>query len=106
MHPTPAGADAPTRLVFADHVLDLQAHRLTRAGHAVALSPRRFAVLAYLAASGGRLVGKNELLDAVWGHRAVSDSALKVAINAVRTALQDDPKQPRFVETVVRLRLA
>jgi predicted ATPase/DNA-binding winged helix-turn-helix (wHTH) protein len=89
-------------LVFGDCRLDLAAERLTRGGVAVPLPPRYFAVLVHLARSGGRLVSKDELLNAVWGHRSVSDSALKVAINAVRSALGDNPKAPRHVETVSR----
>ena len=45
---------------------------------------------------------KNALLDAVWGHRFVTDSVLKTAISEVRAALGDDPKQPRYIETVSR----
>ncbi|MBL8332216.1 MAG: helix-turn-helix transcriptional regulator [Rubrivivax sp.] len=89
-------------LRFGDCELDLSAQRLRRAGQAVALSPRYFAVLAHLAGSAGRLVTKDELLDAVWGHRHVSDSVLKVAVNAVRNALGDDPRAPRHLETVPR----
>ena len=89
-------------LQLGDCLLDLAAQRLTRAGAPVPLAPRYFAVLVHLAGSGGRLVTKDELLDAVWGHRSVSDSALKVAINAVRAALGDNPKAPRHVETVSR----
>jgi DNA-binding winged helix-turn-helix (wHTH) protein len=48
------------------------------------------------------LVTKNALLDAVWGHRFVTESVLKSAISEVRTALADDPKQPRYIETVSR----
>ena len=92
----------PRRLAFGDVVLDLAAERLSRGGTAVALAPRYFAVLAHLATSGGRLVEKNELLDAIWGHRHVSDSVLKVAINAVRVALGDDSRAPRHLETVQR----
>ena len=101
--PTPAAeALHATRLHFGDCELDLSAQRLLRAGAAVPLQPRCFAVLVHLARSGGRLVSKHELLDAVWGHRHVSDSVLKVAINAVRTALGDEPKAPRHIETVPR----
>jgi len=42
------------------------------------------------------------LLDAVWGHRFVTESVLKTAISQVRAALGDDPKQPRYIETVSR----
>jgi predicted ATPase/DNA-binding winged helix-turn-helix (wHTH) protein len=99
---TAAPPPAPARLAFTDFVLDLAAERLVRDGAAVALAPRYFAVLVHLATSGGRLVGKDELLDAVWGHRFVSDSALKVAVNAVRQALGDDSRAPRHLETVSR----
>jgi len=93
---------AASRLALGDCVLDIAAQRLTRGDTAVPLAPRYFAVLAHLAGSGGRLVTKDELLDVVWGHRSVSDSALKVAINAVRGALGDDTKAPRHIETVAR----
>ena len=87
-------------LRFGDFELDLVAQRLTRAGQVVPLQPRQMAVLQFLAGSGGRLVTQAELLDTVWGHRHVSDSTLKVAINAVRAALGDDPKAPSHIETV------
>ena len=48
------------------------------------------------------LVTKNALLDVVWGHRFVTDSVLKTAISEVRAVLDDDPKQPRYIETVSR----
>ena len=38
----------------------------------------------------------------VWGHQFVSDSVLKTAVSEVRKALDDDPRQPRFIETVSR----
>jgi predicted ATPase/DNA-binding winged helix-turn-helix (wHTH) protein len=92
----------PRRLQFGPFELDLAGRRLRRAGQPVALPPRYFDVLAHLAAHGGRLVSKDELLDAVWGHRHVSDSVLKVAVNALRQALGEDPKAPRHLQTVPR----
>ncbi len=103
--PTRAADDpgsSSQRLRFGDSELDLSAQRLLRFGAPVPLQPRHYAVLVHLARSGGRLVAKDELLDAVWGHRHVSDSVLKVAINAVRAALGDDARAPRHVETVPR----
>ena len=38
----------------------------------------------------------------VWGHQFVSESVLKTTISDLRAALQDDPKQPRYIETVSR----
>ena len=90
------------RLRFDHFELDEADARLTRAGHPVAMAPRPFAVLCALARSPRMLVEKNALLDAVWGHRFVTESVLKTAISQVRAALGDDPKQPRYIETVSR----
>ena len=90
------------RLRFDCFELDEANARLARAGEPVALAPKPFAVLCALARKPDKLVTKNELLDAVWGHRFVSDSVLKSAISEVRAALVDDPKQPRYIETVSR----
>jgi len=91
-----------TRLRFDQFELDEADARLTCAGEPVPLAPKPFAVLCVLARTPRMLVTKNALLDAVWGHRFVTDSVLKTAISEVRAALHDDPKQPRFIETVSR----
>src|SRR5262249_23736386 len=69
----------------------------------VGLPKKAFAVLCHLAERPGKLVTKDELLDAVWGHRFVSESVLKTAINTIRGALTDDPRNPTYIETVARL---
>ena len=89
-------------LRFDRFELDEADARLTCAGQPVALPPKPFAVLCALARTPRMLVTKNSLLDAVWGHRFVTESALKSAISEVRAALGDDPKQPRYIETVSR----
>ena len=89
-------------LRFDRFELDEADARLTCAGQPVALAPKPFAVLCALARSPRMLVTKNALLDAVWGHRFVTESVLKSAISEVRAALGDDPKQPRYIETVSR----
>jgi DNA-binding winged helix-turn-helix (wHTH) protein len=91
-----------SRLRFDRFELDEAEARLTCAGKPVALAPKPFAVLCALARTPGRLVTKNALLDLVWGHRFVSESVLKSAISELRAALDDDPKQPRYIETVSR----
>ena len=89
-------------LRFERFELDEADARLTCDGQPVALAPKPFAVLCALARSPRGLVTKNALLDAVWGHRFVTESVLKSAISEVRAALGDDPKQPRYIETVSR----
>ena len=96
-------ADTPlARLHFDRFELDEADARLECEGEAVALAPKPFAVLCALARTPGRLVTKNALLDQVWGHRFVTESVLKSAISEVRAALGDDPRQPRYIETVSR----
>ena len=89
-------------LRFDRFELDQADARLTCDGRPIALAPKPFDVLCVLARAPRMLVTKNALLDAVWGHRFVTESVLKSAISEVRAALGDDPKQPRYIETVSR----
>jgi DNA-binding winged helix-turn-helix (wHTH) protein/tetratricopeptide (TPR) repeat protein len=95
-HPTPVLLD------FGEFELDEANACLLRDGQALALAPTPFLLLCVLARQPGSLVSKDALLDAVWGHRFVSDSVLKTAISDLRKVLGDDPKHPRFIETVSR----
>jgi DNA-binding winged helix-turn-helix (wHTH) protein/ATP/maltotriose-dependent transcriptional regulator MalT len=87
---------------FGRFELDEANSCLLRDGKAVPLAPTPFAVLCTLARHPGALLGKNALLDQVWGHQFVSDSVLKTVISDLRTLLDDDARQPRFIETVSR----
>jgi len=89
------------RLRFDEFELDEIEARLTCAGKPVALGPTPFAVLCTLARTPGKLITKNALLDLVWGHRFFAES-VKCAISELRAALDDDPKKPRYIETVSR----
>jgi len=90
------------RVRFDAYELDEADARVWRDGQPLSLSPTPFALLCTLVRRAGSLITKGELLDAVWGHRYVSDSVLKTAISELRTVLGDDAKQPRFIETVSR----
>jgi DNA-binding response OmpR family regulator len=89
-------------LALGPYVLDESNARLTRDGVPLDVPPKAFAVLCHLARHAQRLVTKDELLDAVWGHRHVSESVLKTTINLLRTQLGDDPRAPRYIETANR----
>ena len=92
----------PVRVSFDEFELDEANACLLRNGKAVALAPTPFSLLCALARQPGALLTKDALLDAVWGHQFVSDSVLKTAISDLRTALGDNPREPRFIETVSR----
>src|SRR5438093_9084726 len=69
---------------------------------AITLPPKAFALLHYLVTHPDRLVTKDELLDAVWPETAVSEAVVRVAIGALRKALDDTTPSPRFIATVPR----
>ncbi len=83
-----------------DVEIDPGNRRFTRAGTAVALEPKTFAVILELLARPGALVTRNELLDSVWGHRYVTPSTLNRVIALARRAFGDDIEVPRFIQTV------
>ena len=87
-------------ITFGPYRLDRDAECLWRGEQRVPLPPRPFALLRYLAEHPGRLVTKDELLDAVWPGVFVGDASVKVAIREVRQALDDPADAPSYVETV------
>ena len=89
-------------VTFAEFTLDGASGHLYRGDVVVPLTPKAFAVLQYLVSHAGRLVGKQELLDAVWPGVFVGDAVLKVAIREIRRALGDNSQAPRFIETAHR----
>ena len=92
----------PVHLRFHSFELDEANARLLRDGRAVAVAPTPFSLLCALARQPGALLAKSALLDSVWGHQFVTESVLKTAISDLRTVLGDNPRQPRFIETVPR----
>jgi TolB-like protein/DNA-binding winged helix-turn-helix (wHTH) protein/tetratricopeptide (TPR) repeat protein len=84
---------------FDDIVVDATAHTLSRAGTPQTVEPKAFAVLLMLLRRAGELVGRDELLDQVWGHRHVTPGVLTRVIAQLRHALGDDSQRPRFIQT-------
>ncbi|MDH3753166.1 MAG: winged helix-turn-helix domain-containing protein [Acidimicrobiia bacterium] len=87
-------------LTFAGCELDLGRQLLTRDGETVGIEPQALRILVQLIDSRDRVVTKNELLDAVWGDRFVSESALTTQIKALRKALGDTGRDQQIVKTV------
>ena len=90
------------RITFDPFSLDLANECLWQGSQATRLRPKAYAVLAYLLERPGRLITKEELLSAVWPETFVGEAVLKVSIRQLREALDDDPRSPRFIETVHR----
>jgi DNA-binding winged helix-turn-helix (wHTH) protein/Tol biopolymer transport system component len=86
--------------VIGDWRVEPEAGRLVRGDVERRLRPQVMDLLVALASRPGEVFSKQELLDAVWGGRFVSESALTTAVGELRDALEDDAKEPRFVQTV------
>jgi TolB-like protein/class 3 adenylate cyclase/Tfp pilus assembly protein PilF len=92
---------ASTTLVEkAKYKLDLGDERLWHGDQPVEISNKAFQLLRLLVSNPNRLLTKDHILDAVWGDVCVSEGLIKEYIHDLRLALCDDPKQPRFIETV------
>ena len=95
----PGGGQATERYRFEGVVVDVPAHHVCRDGEPRPLEPKAFAVLVELLRHAGELLTRDQLLDAVWGHRHVTPGVLTRAIAQVRQALGDDPHAPRCIQT-------
>lgn len=88
--------------VFEDYVLDQERRELTLRGQVVAVGPQVFDLLLQLVSNRDRVVSKDDLLNAVWSGRIVSESTITSHINAVRKAIGDTGEEQRLVRTVPR----
>lgn len=89
-------------LAFGDHVLDVDRRELRRGGAAVALEPQVFDLLVYLVRNRGRVVSKDDLIEAIRGGRVVSESAVTTALNAARKAIGDTGAAQQVIRTIPR----
>jgi pimeloyl-ACP methyl ester carboxylesterase len=90
----------PVQYLFDDAMLDTDRYELRRGGEPVHVEPQVFDVLAHLLDNRDRVVPKTELLDAVWGDRFVSESALTSRIKAARQAVGDTGSAQQVIRTV------
>ena len=75
-------------------------NQVTDGGQEVSVEPRVMAVLCYLAQHAGRVVTRDELLDAVWADLVVNEDALTRAVSELRKLFGDDPRSPKVIQTV------
>ena len=73
-----------------------------RGDERIDLAPKTFGVLCHLVERAGRLVTEAELLEAVWPGIFVQPEAVKGQLYKIRGVLGDNPKAPRFIETLPR----
>jgi DNA-binding winged helix-turn-helix (wHTH) protein len=90
------------RYRFNEFTLSPQRRLLVREGQEVPLIPRYFDLLLLLIERRREAVHRREIFERVWADAIVSESALSQAVRTIRKALDDDPREPRFIRTVSR----
>jgi DNA-binding winged helix-turn-helix (wHTH) protein/tetratricopeptide (TPR) repeat protein len=88
--------------VFDKYALDPGRRELRRGDVVVPVQPQVFDLLEYLIRNRGHVVSRNDMLDAVWAGRIVSESTLATRINAARSAIGDDGENQRLIRTLPR----
>jgi DNA-binding response OmpR family regulator len=97
-----ASATGPRILQHGDLSMDLDRHEVTIAGEPVVLTTAEFRLLAALIGANGRVLTRDQLLDALHGlgEADVLDRAIDAHVRRLRDKLNDEPDNPRFVATV------
>ena len=87
---------------FSEFRLDTDRQELVKGDQPVALQPQVMDVLIFLIENRDRVVTKDELIDAVWEGRAISDGSLNARINAARKAVGDSGETQEVIRTIPR----
>jgi DNA-binding response OmpR family regulator len=94
----------PDTLSFSDVVVDFPQYMARKGGNPVEMTPKEFGVLRYLACRAGEVVSRYELLEEVWGYgKFPTTRTVDNHIAALRAKLEEDPGDPRYLQTVHRV---
>jgi TolB-like protein len=88
--------------LFEEYAFDTDRRELHRGADVVSVAPQVFDLLDYLIRNRERVVSKDDLIDAIWNGRIVSDGALTTRLNAARTAIGDSGEEQRLIKTLPR----
>jgi DNA-binding winged helix-turn-helix (wHTH) protein/tetratricopeptide (TPR) repeat protein len=86
--------------LFDDVRVEPETFRAFKAGQVISLEPKTLRLLLFLIENRGRLIEKDEILDAIWNGTHVTENALTREIGKLRKTLGDDPKAPKYIQTV------
>jgi adenylate cyclase len=90
------------RYLFEEYAFDTDRRELHRGADVVPLAPQVFDLLYYLILNREHVVSKDDLIDAIWNGRSVSDAALTTRLNAARGAIGDSGEEQRLIKTLPR----
>jgi phosphate regulon transcriptional regulator PhoB len=85
---------------LGDLTIDTETFSVSKGGVPLNLSATEFRLLLYLVQRRGRVFSRDQLLDAVWKEEAFVESrTVDVHISRLRTRIEDDPSNPRYLKT-------
>jgi DNA-binding response OmpR family regulator len=91
----------PNTFQFSDVSVDFGRQRVTRGSERVELSNKEFQLLRHLIQNQGRIVSRDELLNRVWGYRALPYTrTVDFHVSQLRKKLEEDPQRPVYFLTV------
>ena len=99
---SPISSAGRSILRIADLRVDPTVDEICKEGHTIKLEPKSMQLLICLAERAGEVLSVDELLDLVWKNVVVSHDSVYAAVAALRRALGDDPKNPRYIANVAR----
>jgi DNA-binding response OmpR family regulator len=100
-HESNGAVRRPRTLEAGPIVMNLDGRRVYRNGQEVELQPRLFELLRYLIQNRGTVLTRDQLLQNVWGYDYAGDTrTVDVHVRWLRERLEDDPANPRLIQTV------
>jgi DNA-binding response OmpR family regulator len=88
-------------LSFDGLEVDASTREVTKAGAPIRLTAKEFDLLWFLASHPRRVFSRDQLMDRIWGYDAAVDTGtVTVHVRRLRQKIEDDPSNPRFLETV------
>lgn len=90
------------RYLFEQYALDTDRRELRRGTDMVSVAPQVFDLLDYLIRNRERVVSKDDLINAIWNGRSVSDAALTTRLNVARSTIGDSGEEQRLIKTLQR----
>ena len=90
------------RYLFEEYAFDTGRRELHRGVEVVSIAPQVFDLLDYLIRNRERVVSKDDLINAIWNGRSVTDAALTTRLNVARSAIGDSGQEQRLIRTLPR----
>jgi WD40 repeat protein/DNA-binding winged helix-turn-helix (wHTH) protein len=102
--PHESGASELAGMAFrvGEWLVEPSLNRISRGATVIQLELKAMDVLVCLAENAGALVSRRQLTDTVWATEFITDNTVTHAVADLRTAFGDDPRQPRYIETIHR----